>query len=143
LRKVREQQHVANIRRVRQDHDQAIDADTAATGRRHAVFQRADVVGVVVHRLFIAGVLGLDLRQETRRLVFRIVQLREAVGDLAAHHEQLEALGDAFAGVRSARQRRHFDRVVDDEGRLPQLRFGGLFEQRQLQRAQAGGGEAA
>ena len=38
---------------------------------------------------------------------------------------------------RRARERRHFDRVVDDEGRLPQLRFGRLLEQRQLQRADA------
>jgi hypothetical protein len=34
--------------------------------------------------------------------------------------------------------RASFDRVVDDEGRLPQLRFGGFLEQHQLQRAQAG-----
>jgi hypothetical protein len=39
--------------------------------------------------------------------------------------------------VGRARQRRHLDRIVDDVGRLPQLRLGGLFEQRQLQRAQA------
>jgi hypothetical protein len=33
--------------------------------------------------------------QEAGGLVFRVVQLGEAVGDFAAHHEQLEAFGDA------------------------------------------------
>jgi hypothetical protein len=40
---------------VGQQHHQAVDADAAAAGRRHAVFQRADEVGVVVHGLFVAG----------------------------------------------------------------------------------------
>jgi hypothetical protein len=34
-------------------------------------------------------------RLEARGLVLGVVQLREAVGDLAAGDEQLEALGDA------------------------------------------------
>ena len=81
------------------------------------------------------------MRQEAGRLVFRVVQLGEAVGDFAAHHEQFKTLGDAGHRVGSARQWRHFDRVVDDIGRFPQLSFSRLFEQRQLQRAQAGRGE--
>ena len=36
---------------------------------RHAVLERAHVVGVVVHRLLVAGFLALDLRAEARRLV--------------------------------------------------------------------------
>src|SRR5471032_127999 len=136
-----EQKYVTNIRRIRNDHHQAVYADTAAAGWGHAVFQRADVVCVVEHGFFIAGVLGGDLRQEAGRLVFRVVQLGEAVGDFAAYHEQFEAFGDAGNRVGSARQWRHFDRVVDDVGWFPQLRLSRFFEQRQLQCAQAGGGE--
>ena len=40
-------------------------------------------------------------------------------------------------GIRGAGQRGDFDRVVDDEGRFPALRFGAGFEQLQLQAAQA------
>ncbi len=46
---------------------------------RHAVFERADEVGVVVHRLFVAGFLVRGLRLEARGLVLGVVQLREAV----------------------------------------------------------------
>ena len=88
-------------------------------GGRQAVFEGADVVGIEVHGLFVTGFLGLDLGAETRHLVFSVVELGEAIGDLAAYDEQLEALGDLGIGVRCTRQRRDFDRVVDDEGRLP------------------------
>jgi hypothetical protein len=36
---------------------------------------------------------------KARRLVFRIVQLGEAVGDFAAGDEQLEAFGDVRGGL--------------------------------------------
>ncbi|ABA50357.1 Hypothetical protein BURPS1710b_2724 [Burkholderia pseudomallei 1710b] len=135
---VREQQYVANRRAVGQQHHEPVDADPAAACRRHSVFERADVVGVEEHRLFVARVLLLDLLPEARGLVFGVVQFREAVRDFAAGDEQLEALGDARHRVRFARERRHLDRVVDDEGRFPQLRFGGFLEERELQRADAG-----
>src|SRR5689334_22517348 len=45
---VRKQNDVANARAVREQHDQAIDADTFARGRRQAVFERANVIGIVV-----------------------------------------------------------------------------------------------
>ena len=57
--------------------------------------ERADEVGVVVHRLLVAGFLVGRLRLEARGLVLGVVQLGEAVGDLAAGDEELEALGDA------------------------------------------------
>ncbi len=112
----------------------------SAAGRRHAVLQRADVVGVEVHGFVVAGVLvGSTCGQEALGLVFRVVQLGEAVGDFAAADEQLEAVGDAFAlSSLATRQRRHFDRVVGDEGRLfHSWCFDRLFENHQLQLAQA------
>ena len=76
---------------------------------RQAVLERADVVGVVVHRLLVAGLLRLRLRGEARGLVLGVVQLGEAVGDLAAGDEQLEAVGDrrvrVVARARAARRR--------------------------------------
>ena len=85
--------------------------------------------------------MRLDLRLEARRLVLRIVQLGEAVGDLAAGDEQLEAVGDRRVGVAGARQRRDVGRVRDDEGRLHQLVLGRRLEQLQLQQPDAVGRE--
>ena len=76
-----------------------------------------------IHRFFVAGIFA-PLLVEAVGLVFRVVQPRKAVGDLAADDKQLEALGDAGVVVRGAGQRRDFHRVVDDEGRVPQLGFG-------------------
>src|SRR5688572_17835685 len=42
----REQDHVANRRRVGEQHDESIDADPLTAGRRHAVLERAHVVFV-------------------------------------------------------------------------------------------------
>jgi len=36
-----------------QQHHQAVDTDAGAAGRGQAVFKRADVIGVVVHRLMV------------------------------------------------------------------------------------------
>ena len=74
---------------------------------------------------------------EAGGLVFGVVQLREAVGDFTTDDEQLEALGDFRIAVGGAGQGANFDRVVDDEGRLPALGFGAGFEQLQLQAAEA------
>jgi len=87
---MREQNHVTDVGRVGDQHHQAIDADAAAAGRRHAVFQRADIVGVEIHRFFITGILGCNLRLKAGGLVFRVVQLGEAVGDFAAGDKQFE-----------------------------------------------------
>src|SRR3990167_4305302 len=46
----REQDHVADAGAVGQQHHQAVDADAATARRGHAVFQRADEIGVVVDR---------------------------------------------------------------------------------------------
>ena len=49
-------------------HHQAIDADAEPCSGRHAVLQRADVVVVEVHRLFVAALLAIrDLRARSAR----------------------------------------------------------------------------
>ena len=69
----------------------------------------------------VAGFLLLDLLKETRGLVFRVIQFREAVGDFTTGDEQLKAFSDLRIGVAAARQWRDFRRVVDDVGRIEQL----------------------
>ena len=58
---VRKEQHITNRSRPGHQHHQAIDAYTEAASRRQSDFERADVVGVVVHRLLVAGFLRLRL----------------------------------------------------------------------------------
>ena len=72
---MREQDHIANGRRIGQKHYQTVNPDTLAGGRRHAVFQGADEVGVIVHGLVVTGVLVGHLLQEARGLVFGVIQL--------------------------------------------------------------------
>ena len=133
-----EQNHVADGLRIGQQHHQAVKADAAAAGGGQAVFHCADVVGVVVHGFVVAGVFLRHLCSETGGLVFGVVQLRVAVGQLATDDEQLEAVGQAGLGVGRTRQRGDFDGIIDDEGRIPQFAFGAAFKQSQLQAADAG-----
>ena len=78
-----------------------------------------------------------DLRAEARRLVLRIVQLGEAVGDLAAGQEELEAIGEERIGIVGARQRRDFRRIGVHEGGVHEGVLGGLLEDLDLQLARA------
>src|SRR3546814_2929576 len=50
---LRKKQHIANARRVGQKHHQPIDTDTNARSWRQAVFERADIVGVIDHCLIV------------------------------------------------------------------------------------------
>ena len=84
---------------VGKQHDEAVDADAFAGGRRHPVFERAqkvfiDQVGFFVTRRVLCG-----LRFESLALVERIVQLREGVGNLTAGDVELEAIGQRRIGV--------------------------------------------
>src|SRR3546814_9586579 len=66
---VRKENNVADTWAVGQQHAQAVDADAAAAGRRNAVFLRPDVIGFVVHGLFVACIFGADLSQDDRNLI--------------------------------------------------------------------------
>src|SRR5690606_16376702 len=96
---MREQQNVADVGRVGNDHHQTIDANAATTCRWHAVFECADVIGIVIHGLLVAGILGGNLCLEAGSLVFRIVELGETIGNFTTHHEQFKAFCDAGHGV--------------------------------------------
>ena len=98
-----EQQHIADRGRIGQKHHQPIDAQTEPGRRRHAIFERAHVVGIVVHGLGVAAILELYLGAESLRLVLGVVELGKAVGKLAPGKEELEAVGDERIGVVAAR----------------------------------------
>ena len=80
---------------IGEKHDQAIDADAFAGGRRHAVFEGAQKILVHSMGFFVAGFMLGRLGFESLALIERIVQLREGVGDFAARDIELEAIGQA------------------------------------------------
>src|SRR4029078_11618471 len=79
---VREQDHVADGGRVRQDHRQTVDPDPDPARGPHPVAEGADVVVVHLVRLVVPLRALPELLQEAVALLEGIVQLREAVGDL-------------------------------------------------------------
>ncbi|KAG1316544.1 hypothetical protein G6F62_013418 [Rhizopus arrhizus] len=92
-----------------------------------------------MHRLVVATFLRGHLGLEALGLVFRIIQFREAIGQLLAIDEQLEAVGVARIVVVGTGQRRDLDRMIGDEGRLDQGVLDGGFEDLQQQLAPAVG----
>ena len=108
---MRKQQHIANRRRIGQEHDQSIHSQPQARGRRHAVFERAHVVGIEMHGFIVARILAPHLRPEPLRLLLRIIELGEAISELAAGEKKLEAVGQERIGIVGARERRDLQRV--------------------------------
>src|SRR5262249_12268693 len=98
----REQNHVADRGLVGEQHRQGIEADALARRRRHPDLERAAVVLVVIHGLGRTGGPGAQLRLEPGALVVRIVELGEAVRDLLAVHEQLEAIAERGVAIAPA-----------------------------------------
>src|SRR4051812_5405992 len=80
----RKQNDVPDRKAVRQQHDEPIDPDAFATGRRHAVFQRADVILVHLMGFEVAARAIFELRFEPPPLLVRIVELAEGIGDFEA-----------------------------------------------------------
>ncbi len=137
-----EQDHVADAGAVGQQHHKPVDADAAATGGRHAVFEGADEIVVEIHGLVVSAVLGFHLGLEAGGLVFRVVELGEAVAELAARDVELEAFRHLGARVVGARQGADLGGVFHDEGGLPELVLHRFLEVEHLQARQRAGGEA-
>src|SRR5439155_1297197 len=87
---MREQNDLADRRRVGEEHHETVDADPFTRRRRHAVLERADVVLVEPVRLGVAAREELPLLAEAGELVDRVVQLAVRVGQLAPPDEELE-----------------------------------------------------
>src|SRR3954454_18309405 len=86
------QLHFADRIASAEQHHEPVDADPDATGGRHSVLERQDVVLVVGLRLLVAALAILDLLLEARALVVRIVQLSEGVREFHPARKALEAL---------------------------------------------------
>lgn len=71
-------------------------------------------------RLIVASLALLELVEEAAFLVNRVVELREAVGQLAAVDEELEAVRDARVFRIALGERRDLRRMARDERRLHQ-----------------------
>ena len=80
-------------------------------------------------RLGVAARQLLGLLVEAAALLVGVVELAEGVGDLDPADERLQALDQARLGAVALGERRELDRVVEDEGRLDQVRLDVLGEE--------------
>ncbi len=117
----RKQDDITNRRAVGQQHDEPIDADALAGGRRQAVLEGADVVLVHDVRFEVAGGPAGQLGLEAAALLRRIVELAEGVGHLEAADVELEALDRLGVVGLLLRQGRDLGREVVDERRLHEV----------------------
>ena len=106
-------------------------------GRGHAVLQRPDVVGVERMGLLVARGALPHLVLEAAPLIVGVVELAECIGQLAAHDEELEPLGERRIDAMLLGQRGERLGVVKHEGRLHQVRLEHDLEHFVLQLAAA------
>ena len=100
-----------------EEHDQAVDAHPEAPTGRQPVLEGPHVVLVDAVGLVVAGRGEAGLGLEALPLVEGVGELAERVGELAAHHDRLEALDEVGVVPVGAGQGRHLPRVVGDEHR--------------------------
>src|SRR6185312_16469165 len=80
-----------------------------------------------------ATVLARHLRPKARRLILRIIELGEAIGQLAPGEEELETIGEERVRVIGAGERRDLRWIRVHERRVDQSVLGGLLEDLDLQ----------
>lgn len=80
---------------IGEEHDQSVDTDAFARGRRHAVLQGAQEIFIDQMRFFIACRSLRRLAFEPFSLIQRIVQLGKGIGDFPAGDVELEAIGQS------------------------------------------------
>ena len=114
---------VADGRRVGEQHDQAVNADTLACGSGHPVFQGPNKI--LIHlgvNLFIIAFFR-NLLFQALALINGVAELAECIGDLAAGDEELKAVGHGRVLFIAAGQRRHLDGIGGDKGGVDQFLF--------------------
>src|SRR5690606_19741070 len=116
---------------------QAIDTDALTCSGWQPHFKGPYIVGVVIHSLKVTGILFCYLSAETCGLGFGIIELGEAIGDLAPTDEKLKTVGDERVGIITTRQRTNFGWVFRDERWLIEPGFGDFLENLGLDLAQA------
>src|SRR2546427_12645185 len=88
----REQNHLADVRLVREDHQQPVDTETDAARRRHAVLERPQEVLIELLRVLVARGSQARLLRESFGLILGVVQLAECVRHFALLAEQFPPL---------------------------------------------------
>ena len=114
----RKEDHVADVRRVREIHEQPVDADADAAHRRHAVLHRAQIVLVHARRFVVARGRSRACASNRRRWSIGSFSSLNAFASSLPAREQLEPLGERRIAALRLRERRQLDRIVDDERRL-------------------------
>ena len=117
---MRKQDNVANAGAIREKHDQPVYADPFASRGRQAIFERADVIRVVVHGLGVTRFLRTGLFLEACLLILRIVQFGKAIGDFAARNIELEPVRYSRIRVVAPGKGGDFSGIINDESRLKQ-----------------------
>lgn len=92
--------------------------------------ESADIVFVHAVSLVVPAFPAFDLIEETGALLERIVQLREAIRDLHAAHEQFETVGELRVVGAALGQRRDLHRIVDNVRGLDQSLFREVAKER-------------
>src|SRR6516165_2608344 len=89
----REDENVADGALIGQQHDQPVNADADAGGRRHAVFKGANEIPIGLGDLFVSRSACGDLCVEARALIVWIVELGKGIGDLHSAAEEFVTVG--------------------------------------------------
>src|SRR5580692_2303588 len=115
----REQNHVANRMRIRQQHRQPVDSNSLSSRWWHPVSQRPNVVNIQLLWHLITALRNLCL--ESPLLLSGIVQLRKSVRDFHPRHVNLKSLRQRRIFRLLLRQRRNVRRKIVQNRRLHQL----------------------
>src|SRR5205823_2812834 len=101
----REQDDVADVVDVGEEHQHPVDPDAETSRRWQAIFQGAQVVVVDGHRLVVSGRTLTCLVLEPGALLVGVDELAEGVADLASRDDRLEALDETGKLAVVARER--------------------------------------
>ena len=127
---MRVQDHLSNIRCIRQQHHQPVHSHTEAAIRRHTIAHRPQVI--LVHRVafFVVSSVIATHFQEARFLVERVVQFCKSVAQLHPSYKSLETFHDLRVAGFALRQGGDIAGVIVDKGRLDQARLQIVTQQR-------------
>ena len=125
----RERQHLTNAGGAGKHHQQAFNTDSDTARRRHGVFERAQEIGVELHRFRVASGGQQGLLGQSRSLLHRVDEFGVAGAEFAAEDDEIPALGEARIGAVLAYQRRHLDGKVPVEGGFDGLALDQLLVQ--------------
>src|SRR5690606_24186908 len=92
------------------------------------MFQRTHKISIVMHGFIIARIFFTHLLHKTFSLVFSVVQLREAVCQLATTDKEFKAVSNRRVFIIATCKWRNFNWVLSNESGLIQFMFNSLFK---------------